>query len=477
MFHSVRVRLVCWSTLVLAVLLVLFSGILYALIARHANEHFDHVLSAYARTAGEGFRGQLEENFGDVNAATAHTMVEFRPRSMYVALYQSVSGTESLLDARYYDEHSRPDIGKGRPPELSHELFGEARVADGPIFTTLDEGGPGGQRVVLLRVDDKSRRFIVLIAQAREELIAELTTIRGYFLLCSPAMLLISGVAGVWLANRSLSPVAAMTTRAEQISARNLDERLPVGDDRDELGRLATVINDLLGRLSGSFEAMREFTADASHELRTPLAIIRGEADVALSQDRNSAEYRESLATIQDEARHLSRIVDDLMVLARADAGQRSLRRESLYLNDLVEECGRKVQVLAAGKGVRLDVDPSDDLPFVGDEDLLRRMILNLLDNAIKYSDAGGEVAVRLSQEEGVLKLIVSDDGVGIPAEARALVFDRFYRLERPRARVDGGSGLGLPIVKWVAEAHAGSVAVVSRSGQGSVFTVSLPVA
>jgi signal transduction histidine kinase len=267
--------------------------------------------------------------------------------------------------------------------------------------------------------------------------------------------LLAAGIGGFLLARKSLAPVVAMSDRAERISAHNLHERLPVRNAADELGHLASVFNELLSRLDRSFESMRAFMADASHELRTPLSIIRGETDLALSQDRDSAEYQAALAIIQDEAKRLSRLVEDMLELARADAGQRPLRMADFYLNDLVDECCRAAQVLASQKGLGLQAEPTPDVAFRGDEDVLRRMLLNLLDNAIKYTPAGGSV--------------------GIPAEAVPQVFERFYRIGKARLRADGGSGLGLAIAKWGAEAHGGAIRVTSRPDQGSTFTVTLP--
>ena len=266
-----------------------------------------------------------------------------------------------------------------------------------------------------------------------------------------------------------------MSDQAKHITATNLQKRLKVRNPNDELGHLAGVFNEMLSRLEHSFENMRQFMADASHELRTPLSIIRGEADVSLSQDRNEGEYKESLAIIQDESRRLSRIVDDMLALARADAGQHPVRASDFYLNDLVEEACRSMQVLAGHKGVQLILAPAEDLPFHGDEDMLRRLILNLIDNAIKYTPAGGSVFVKTEAAQSDVKIIVSDTGVGIPAEAAPHVFERFYRVDTARSRAEGGSGLGLAIAKWVAEAHNGSIDLTANSGSGSTFTVSLP--
>jgi two-component system, OmpR family, sensor kinase len=226
-----------------------------------------------------------------------------------------------------------------------------------------------------------------------------------------------------------------------------------------------------------AFESQRQFTADAAHELRTPLAVIISEADVALSRERQPGEYQESLRVVKDEARRLARVVDDMLDLARADAGAQTLRRDEFYLNDLVDECCRAARSLAGPKRVALCAEPSPDVPYFGDEELLRRMLMNLLNNAVKYTPEGGEVRVSLESQNGRATITVADTGVGLTPEEAERVFDRFYRADKARSRAEGGTGLGLPIARWVAEAHRGSITLHSEPGHGSSFTVTLPPA
>jgi signal transduction histidine kinase len=196
---------------------------------------------------------------------------------------------------------------------------------------------------------------------------------------------------------------------------------------------------------------------------------------VALSKDREPGEYRETLAIIQDEARLLSGIVEDMLALARADAGQRRLQLEEFYFNDLIEECVRSARALALNKNLMLDFESSGDTAFRGDEALLRRMVVNLLDNAIKYTPDGGSVSVKLWREDGRINLRVTDSGIGIPAEAAARVFERFYRVDKSRTRDPGGTGLGLAIVRHLVELHGGRVRVENRAEGGARFIVELP--
>jgi signal transduction histidine kinase len=250
---------------------------------------------------------------------------------------------------------------------------------------------------------------------------------------------------------------------------------LESGDSEEGLVVLANSLNDLLSRFPQSAEKTRRFVADASHELRTPISVIRGEADVALMKNRSPVEYRASLTTILDESRRLSRLVDDLLFLATPDTAHVGLKVEEFYLNDLVDECCRSLAPTAKARGVRLENHSRNDVGFCGDEALLRRLIVKLIENAISYTPAGGNVSLFLEAREEELRILVSDTGIGIGAKAKEHVFEPFYRADKARSRGDAGPGLGLSIVKRVAELHEGRVEVKSEPGNGSTFTVLLP--
>jgi signal transduction histidine kinase len=300
--------------------------------------------------------------------------------------------------------------------------------------------------------------------------------------------LLIASVGGHFLARKSLAPVVAMSEKAARMGAQNLHERLPVLNPRDELGYLASTFNDLLERLTRSLEQQRRFMADASHELRSPVSIIRGEAEVALSQTRAPEEYRGSLAIALDEARRLSQIVDDLFTLARADAGQYPLRPRDFYLEELAVECVRAVRSMAAARGITLSYKPDAEMPVHGDEALVRRLMMNLLDNAIKYTPEGGKINVACARSGSEYSLTVRDSGPGIPPEAQEKIFERFFRLDPARtqdrrelgtaetpAPATTGAGLGLAIARWIAEAHHGRLLLLHSDASGSTFAAFLP--
>jgi len=460
MVNTVRVRLTLWYVVVFGLLLAGFSAFVYVVLSQTLYARLDQSLSRAAQVVAGEFRSEVAEHEGGAAAGAVQALTELHLPGIYVAIFDGEQPLASNFDRNQFS---------------ARELLPSTATGDQATFRTVQGYGEEGARVAVISAQAGDKGYLVAAAEPLQNLVEQLESIRRIFYLGFPASLLVAGIGGFILAKKSLAPVVAMSNQAESISARNLHERLSIGNKGDELGHLARVINELLSRLDGSFESMREFIADASHELRTPLSIIRGEADVALSQDRDATEYRDALAIIQDEAKRLSRIVDDMMALARADAGRRRLQIEEFYLNDLVEECCKAATVLTVREGVSLTIDPAADIAFRGDEDLLRRMFLNLLDNAIKYTPSGGSVSVELACEPANVKIIVSDTGIGIPADHAQHVFERFYRVDKAGSRADGRSGLGLAIAKWVAEAHNGSIHLVSRPGHGSKFTVSLP--
>ena len=339
----------------------------------------------------------------------------------------------------------------------------------------LPNYGPFGARAVVRHATAGGRQVLVIALAPLDPVAAELLLVRRVILIALPLLLGIAGLGGYLLTARGLAPLRRMATQAREITGASLHKRLDIGNAADEIVALSSSFNELLARLDQSFETMRRFVADASHELRTPLSVIRGEADVALARDRGAAEYKESLAIVLDESRRLTRLVDDLLNLARADSGHVKLQLQDFYFNDLLAECCRSLRAMAGAGGIELECAIAGDVPFRGDEELLRRLVMNLLDNAIRYTPAGGKVSAALKVAPSALEIRISDTGPGIHPEAAPHVFERFYRADEARSRRNGGFGLGLSIVKWVAEAHRGAVQLASQPEAGAVFTVTLP--
>jgi heavy metal sensor kinase len=306
-----------------------------------------------------------------------------------------------------------------------------------------------------------------------------LEDIRSIFYSVIPVVLLLACLGGYFLARRNLAPVVAMASQARGMGADRLQDRLAVANPRDELGQLALSFNQLLDRLEDSFERQRRFIADASHELRTPVAILLGETEVTLSRaDRTPAEYREALAILNSESQRLSHTIEDLFTLTRADAGQLPLALRDVYLDELASDLLRQSRSLAFAKNIKLTSGITPDLLAHADEALLRRMILNLLDNAIKHTSSGGTVSLECKKQGDFYVLSVSDTGSGVPSELQQKIFERFFRVDKARSRGEsdtGGAGLGLAIARWIAEAHHGRLELVRSDSTGSTFSAFLP--
>ena len=279
----------------------------------------------------------------------------------------------------------------------------------------------------------------------------------------------------MFLAGRALSPIDNITRAARRISAEELDQRLNLELPDDEVGRLARTFDEMITRLDDAFRRQRQFTTDASHELRTPLTIIKGQIDVALQKEREPDVYRQVLQTVNDEVDRLIRLAGSLLTLTRADAGQIPLIFEDMEIAEVVAGVSEQVRYTANEKGVELRFDTGPAVAIKADEDLLLQLMLNLLDNAVKYTPPGGRVHVAWRMNGTGVELQVKDDGIGITDEHIPYLFDRFYRVDKARSRAEGGVGLGLAISHWIAEAHGGSIKVKSTVGEGSTFTVFLP--
>ena len=460
MIRSYRLQITIWYLAFFSLLFVVFSFFLYGTVSRALRNRLDEALAGESRTAGALFQGELGELGGDEAAAGAEAVSELRTRGEAVAIF---SGPRLLSS------------NAAALPEILREMARAAAAAPPETGFPVARYGPAGGRAAVYRFDVQGRPYSVVVLGSLEPVTADLAVIRRVLYLGLPLLIVVAGLGGFWLATRSLRPLRVMAAQARGITGRNLNKRLEIGPSSEELAALAQTFNELLSRLDTSFETMRRFIADASHELRTPIAVIRGEADVALGRDRTPAEYRESLAIVHDEAKRLTRLVDDLLNLTRADAGHVRLQVREFYLNDLVVECCRSMQVLAGAKRISLECRGGEDTAYRGDEELLRRMVLNLLDNAIRYTPPGGRVAAALERDGTAVRILVSDTGIGIAPDAAPHVFDRFYRGDCARSRQDGGFGLGLSIVKWVAESHRGRVELDSSPGVGSTFSVLLP--
>jgi len=458
MFDSVRIRLTFWYAGVLALSLIAFAVVIYYAAGNIFHERQDESLRSTAQTVASAYVEELAEAHSQSKAGEV-VLAEITFPNRYVQLTDN-TGKSIATSANL----------SGSTIAIPFAVLADAR-ARGFSHVTVD-----GLRVTVVPLSTDQTLGYAAVAEPLSVVEAGLRELRRDLFAGVLLVLLLASAGGYFLARKSLAPIASMSSQTQRISAENLSARLDVTNSRDELGRLATTINDLLARLENSFKEQQRFIADASHELRTPLAVLRGETEVALGKTRTVDEYQQSLTLIQDEAERLSRIVEDLFILARQPINTRAaLNKERVSLNDAVRDCARAAQVLALQKGVKLKLEKdSPSIALNGDQEMIRRMILNLLDNAVKYTPAGGEISLALARQNGNAEIVVRDTGIGIPASAQPRVFDRFYRVDKARARAMGGAGLGLSIAQWIAEVHGGAISVTSTPGEGTTFTVLL---
>jgi two-component system, OmpR family, sensor kinase len=481
MLDSVRVRLTVWYSAVLAVVLVLVSATTYLLVRKTSMERTDADLAALSDSFLVTFQDELSDTPGThasaVLSAARQSMVEHRSNSdAFVLLGPGGEVVATSSEAISSGESSYSSLTSALASSDFHRLAKTNSSKEVNLETI--RGEHSRFRAYSRPFNANGQNYSLVILHSLHTQNEMLETIRLTFTWMILVGLLLAGTGGYFLARKSLAPVVEMGAHARRIGATNLHERLPVLNANDELGQLATIFNDLLNRLDQSFERQRQFVADASHELRTPLAILRGEAEVAMSQDGRKAEdYLESLGILHEETSRLIKIVEDLFTLTRADSGQYLLSPEDIYLEEVVAECAHSARTLAREKNIELRVDASSECLVHGDQALLRRMILNLLDNAIKYTAEGGRVEIACHATSTGFEVDVTDTGPGIPPELQSRIFERFFRADPARSRSgrEGGAGLGLSIALWIAEAHHGRLELVRSDATGSHFAVYLP--
>jgi heavy metal sensor kinase len=383
---------------------------------------------------------------------------------------------------RLVDAAGTPLCDPGGPPArlpLPEKWMLDAALYEGAAVVTVSYAGDQPRRQLLLALEaPDGARFYLQAGVGMGAVEQPLRKMRNLLLWFSPLTLLAVCICGWFLAGRVLAPVENITRAMRRINAENLNQRLPIGRARDEISRLAETFNSMLSRLEESFRKVAQFSGDASHELRTPLTILKGETEVALRWAKHPDEFRKMLESSMEEIDRMSRIIEDLLILAKSDSGRKSLEIKELSLSDLLQELYLQAKTLGEPKKIRilLSLNVAEEIRIQGDELRLRQLFLNLIANAVKYTPAGGRVEITLATRGDQAVVSVVDTGIGIPAEHLAHIFDRFYRIDKARNREDGGTGLGLAIVQSLAQAHDGRVLVTSMPGEGSTFTVYLPI-
>jgi len=452
---TIRTRLTLWYSLVLFVTLAATAVALVIVHSRLGLSRVDRGLADTLVTVSNGLDHELDEGL-DLPHAVADALSELEVPGTGVAILDS-AGT--LRGAR----------ASLVPMLLDAQVH---QVAAGAIPLTLNDGGVRARAGSHVR---GGHAVTEVVWTSLAPFDAERATVRRTLALALPAGLLLATIGGWAVCWRALAPLASMARQANAIDGRVLDSRLVVRSPGDELSALALAFNGLLDRLATAFQAQRRFMADASHQLRTPLSITRIAAQVTLAQaDRTVDEYRSSLHTVAEQTERMTRMVDDMFSLALADLDARPLQLEEVYLNEVVTECVAAAQVLASARSVSVQATAPSDVQMQADESLLRQMILNLVENAVRHTPAHGSVHVSLDADPDRARIAVSDTGPGIPVLERERIFERFVRLEA--ASTDGGGGLGLPIARWVAQLHRGTLTLESSGPGGSRFVAVLPL-
>jgi heavy metal sensor kinase len=463
--RSIRARLTLWYTGLLTVTILLLGTSAYSLLGYSLARDIDRALQGVAVALSEQpSRSRLPAISPDIDAI-------FRR-------FFGISPWDRYVERRHPWSDRTPQespASTGRLP-LSAQALNRAS-AGLETFETLEGLGPYPVRVLTHPVREAGRSTsLIQVGMSLESV----TVTRRRFLLVMAAVLplavLLAGSGGWLLARRALRPVDQMTEAARRISAEHLDERVHTSGTGDELDRLATTLNDMLGRLDLTFRQIRQFSADASHELQTPLTILQGELEVALRAPRTPDEYRRVLTSALEESGRIARLVEGLLLLSRADAGVLRMDHQPVDLILLVTEVCEHSQVLARARGVTLDLGPLTPVTIQGDHQHLRRLLLNLVDNSLKYTPAGGRVTLALHQDGAWAVLRVADTGIGLAPGEQERIFQRFYRAPAAVSRGEEGSGLGLCIARSIVEAHGGAIQVESAEDHGSIFTVRLPL-
>ncbi|MBX3295852.1 MAG: heavy metal sensor histidine kinase [Acidobacteria bacterium] len=464
---SIRFRLTVWYAGLLAALLALFGASMYFGLASYLEWSLKDSLVKQAQQIAVSHLADVGMTGEDyvVGEIEEHYAPQINSRFVRVT-----RGDGSVMYV------------SGTPEDGSFDPTGLPVPPTAPVEASIREvHPPRGDGELLLYtmpfVARDSSRFVIETGAPYDPVESVL---RGLLLtlgLGMPVVVVLSIGGGYFVMRRALVPVDDLTQSAERITSRNLNERLPVVKTGDELERLSIALNSMVARLDAAFTHIRRFSADASHELRTPLTVLRGELEELAQQPMLNEESRERIGSALEETERLAKIVESLLVISRLDAGEARMERTRLDLAELTATTVEQLRLLAEDKNIELFCQTPESIEIEGDRARLKQVIVNLIDNAVKYTPPGGKVEVRVTRENDNAALEVRDFGIGIPSEALSHIFERFYRVDKARSRAIGGTGLGLAIVKSICGAHGGKVEVESVESEGSRFRIRLPLA
>jgi heavy metal sensor kinase len=460
----IKWRLTVWYGGILALILIVFSSGVYIYFKNSLQKSIDTKI----KSIGEVLSSSLTEAhntsiFGNFERYLENVLGR-KPKGKFIQIIDSSGRIGAKMS----------DIETETVPTSFSTL---ERALKGEVIYETIEGARPRLRIVTIPIVEENKKVtsIVQVGTSLEDFDETMKKLLIIMIISIPTSISVTIVIGYFMAKKALKPVDQIRKAAIKISSSNLDERIDIGKRRDELSRLAETFNDMITRLKDAFQRINQFSIDVSHELKTPLTILKGETEVTLRKDRENEDYRKLLKSHLEEVDRMTRIVDDLLLLSKADAEEIKLNIEDIALRDLVMDICMDMKIFADNKGIELIVSELEDVRLKGDELKLRRMLWNVVQNGIKYTQKGGKVEISSYVNNGYVWIDVKDNGVGISEKDMKYIFDRFYRGDKSRRR-ESGSGLGLSISKWIAEAHRGVIEVKSRPLEGSLFSIKLPI-
>jgi len=465
--RSIRFRMALWYAALLAGALALFGAATYLGLERYLQKSLEESLIKQARSIGDVLLVNINQSGQDYvdNEITEHYSPEINGRFIRVT---RANGKQIYVSGPPKDGTFDPALVAAQRLPLTREFTREMEMSDG--HELLLHGLP-------YRASDGAQ-FLIEVAAPYNQIESVLRGLLLTFALGLPLIVALAIGGGYLLMRRALHPVDEIRQKAAQITSRNLSERLPVVHTGDELERLATDLNRMIARLEGSFLQINRFSADASHELRTPLTVLQGELEAIAQKGQGLPEdVRDTIGSALEETQRLSKIVASLLAISRLEAGEARVQPVRLDLAELARTTTDQMKLLAEEKRISLTSDGSEPVEVQADPSRLKQVVVNLLDNAIKYTPEGGNVSISVMRRDDHAVLEVADSGLGISADDLPHVFERFYRADKARSRQMGGTGLGLSIVRSICLAHGGQITVNSTEGRGSLFRVELPLA
>ena len=462
--RSLRFRITAWYAGLLAGALISFGVSVYLGLERYLDWTLQRTLATECQTIGTELLSQLSAKDNSWLATEINEAYAPEVNGRFIRVVREGVGIVYISGAPkdgMFDPSRIPlpaDTEKDGPRKIRFEAGNRLLIDSIPLTTA------------------NGNRFFVESGAPYNQVELVLHGLLRLFAIYMPFVVSLAVAGGYWLMRRSLAPVDEITRRAEGITSSNLSERLPVIRTGDELERLSTALNRMIERLDGAFQHINRFSADASHELRTPLTILQLELEGIAQNQRRDAALGDQIGSALEETHRMSRIVESLLAISRLDAGEVKMDKTRLDLGDMAASTADEMRLLAEEKSIRIRTHVAISVHVKGDRTRLQQVIVNLIDNAIKYTQEGGMIEVSVSREGNAAVLEVSDNGPGIPIHALPHVFERFYRADKARSRANGGAGLGLSIVKAICAAHNSDVKVSSWEGRGSCFRVELPL-